>query len=57
MKTAFLLKDIFSGGKDPKLLGKKGLKVEILTEQPTVCTVRPLGSDRGFSVYPKDLSQ
>lgn len=57
MKTAFLLKDIFSGGKEKQLLGKKGLKVEIVREEKTVAIVRPEGETRGFSVYPNDLSQ
>lgn len=52
---AYILQDIHSGGKDPKLLAKKGQKVDVIRESPTVCIVWPEGSDRGFSVYPNQI--
>lgn len=52
---AYLLSDIYSGGKDQKLYGKKGQKVEVVREDRTVCIVRPEGSDRGFPVSPNEI--
>lgn len=54
---AYLLSDIYSGGKDRKLQGKKGQKVDVIREEKTVCIVRIEGSDSGFSVYPNQLNK
>lgn len=54
---AYLLTDIISGGKEPKQLAKKGQRVEVVREEKNVCIVRPEGSDRGFSVYPNQISK
>ena len=52
---AYLLEDIYSWGKDRKLIGKKGQKVTIKREDKTVLIVWPEEADMGFPVRPNQI--
>lgn len=56
MQKAYLTKDIFSGGKDKVLRGKRGLLVEVVSVRGKVLIVRQPGADRGFSVLETEIS-